>query len=330
MSLKRFFKAFFIVAFIVGLGFYIQIDYYLMRPSRAVDLSGMITVENADPGDRGKFFLVTVNQQRAALLPALYGYFHPQMELRPMRQVLPRDMEEQEYRQLLREYMAESRYMAQVVALRRVDYEVEIVSDGVNVVGFTDDAPAEEYLREEDKITSVDGQQVFLASELPLLVQDREVGDEVVLTIVRDEEEMVVSVPTGLHPDEEDMPYLGIYIQTLPWEPVLPLEIIMDTGNIGGPSAGLMFVLEIMNQLLPEDLTHGKLIAGSGTIDYNENVGRIGGVAQKIYTAEAAGADYFLAAPGNYEDALAAASKIHVVSVANLEEALDFLASLSE
>jgi len=79
---------------------------------------------------------------------------------------------------------------------------------------------------------------------------------------------------------------------------------------------------------LPEDITAGKTIAGTGTIDLNENVGRIGGVVQKVIAAEKAGADYFLVPEGNYEQAKKVARKVELIPVANLEEALKFLDSL--
>jgi len=91
----------------------------------------------------------------------------------------------------------------------------------------------------------------------------------------------------------------------------------------------LMFVLEILNQLLPEDLTAGKLIAGTGTMDLDENVGQIGGVYQKVIAAERAGAEYFFVPVENYEAAKAAAHKITLVPVTNLQEVLDFLDSLA-
>ena len=309
-------------------GFFVRLDYFVIRPSRALNLSELITVENADSNDIGSFYLVTVNQQRASPLTFIYAYFHPYMDLNPVERIIPKGMKESEYRQLLAENMRESRHLAQVVALRRVGYEIDIVSDGVEVIGFLEDAPSEAFLEEGDKIIYVDDNPVFLATEVPVLVQDRPVGAEVSLTIVRSDQVMKIDIPTGPSPDDAEMPFLGIFIKTLPWEPVVPIEITMDTGRIGGPSAGLMFVLEIMNQYLENDLTAGKIIAGTGTIDFKEKVGRIGGVVQKVIAAERAGAEYFFIPAGNYEQAKKVARKIQLVPVENLEEALQFLAAL--
>ena len=330
LKLKRLGKAFLVVLIIVVLGLFIRIDYYVVSPSRAVELSELIMVEGADPDDEGTFYLVTVSQQNASLTSAAVAFLHPHMELRAADSVLPAEMDEKEYRELLAEYMTESQHMAKVVALSEVGYDVTIISDGVEVIGFLEDTEAADYLREGDIIRAVDGKEVHLASEVTILVQDRSVGDDVTLTIERDNRDVNITVPTGPGADEPEIPRIGIYIKSLPWEPVIPLDVNIDTGSIGGPSAGLMFVLEIMNQLLPQDLTGGKKIAGTGTIDLDGKVGRIGGVKQKIIAAEKAGAEYFFVPEGNMEEALTAARDINLVPVSSLQDALSVLAELSE
>lgn len=328
MKRNRFITTLLILALIVALGFTINLDYYLIMPSRAVELDQIVEVENRDLDDLGTFYLVTVSQKRATPLSALYGYLHPHIDLNPMANVIPANMDETEYRQLLAENMTESRHLAQVVALRRAGYEVEIDSDGVEVIGLTENAPAAGLLFEDDLIIAIDGIPVFLATEVPLLVQDRSVGEEVAITLQREGRNYNVTLATGANPEDEQLPYLGIFIKTLPWEPLLPIVVEMDTGRIGGPSAGLMFVLEILNQVLPEDLTGGYSIAGTGTIDINENVGRIGGVVQKVIAAENAGADYFILPADNYDQAVTVASSVELVPVENLQEVLSFLANL--
>ncbi len=327
----KFNKKYFALAALVlllSLGLFIQIDYYIVMPSRAVYLGDIISIDSTDQGDEGSFYLVTVSQKRASPLTAAYGILHPHMDINPIDSVIPTGMDENEYRQLLSDNMVESRHLAQVVALRRAGYDVEINSEGVEIIGLSDDAPAQGFLVKGDIIRAVDGVPVFLATEVPLLVQDRQVGDEVTLDIERDKHNISETIQTGASPEDNELPILGIFIKTLPWEPVLPLEITMNTGRIGGPSAGLMFVLEILNQLQPEDLTAGRDIAGTGTIDINENVGRIGGVIQKVVAAEKAGAEYFLVPRSNYEQAQKVARHIELVPVDNLEEVLLFLSSL--
>lgn len=317
-----------LITVFIASGLFIRLDYYIVKPSRALELGELIEVENRDPDDQGAFFLLTVSQLRATPFTALYGLIHPHFSISPISSVIPRGMDEEEYRQLQADNMTESRLMAQVVALRRAGYNINVVSEGVEVIGFLENAPAEPYLQEGDRLLTVDGKIVILASEVPLIVQDREVGETVKLELIRDGRTLEIELETGEHPEEPGLPFLGIYIKTLPWEAEIPVNIEMDTGRIGGPSAGMMFTLEIINQIIDDDLTAGKYIAGTGTIDFTERIGRIGGVAQKVIAAERAGAEFIFVPEANYEDALEAAQLIVVVPVSDLEEVLDFLSNL--
>lgn len=327
-SFGRLGKGLLVVLGLLMISVLFQTNYVLMKPGSAEDLRLLINVEGPDQEITGKLFLVTVAQQRANLAQALYGALHPHIEVRPLGDVLPRGMDEQEYRDLLDMWMEESQLLAQLIALRRAGYHVEIISEGTLIEGFLDNSPSEGILEQGDIITAVDGVLVTMASEVITEVQNRSVGDVVQLTILRDDVAQEIEVATGPHPDNPRMPALGIYIRTLHWEPVLPVQIEMETGEIGGPSAGLMFVLEILNQLTPGDITGGRYIAGTGTIDINEQVGRIGGVYQKVIAAERAGAEYFLVPEGNYNDARKVVRTIELVPVKTLQDVLDFLDGL--
>lgn len=311
--------------FLVGL--FTRTGHVLVQPGAAQDLREMVAVEKADQEDQGKFFLVTVAQKQANLWSLLYGYLHPHIEVQRLSSILPPGMLEQEYHRYLEQLMEESKNTARVIALRRAGYEVEIVSDGVVVAGFLDKSSSRGVLEEGDLITAVDGSKTVLAGEVISAVQQRRVGDPVKLTVMRDSEKLELSVATAPHPDDPGLPALGVYISTLDWKPVLPIGIELETGEIAGPSAGLMFVLEILNQLQAGDLTGGRLIAGTGTIDINEKINPIGGVFQKVIAAEHAGADYFFVPVENYQEANRAVRRITLVPVKTLQEALDFLDS---
>ncbi len=325
----RLFKVLLVILALLVIAFFYQTDYVLIKPGAAEELRPLITVEGADPGDTGKLYLVTVTQQRANLLFALYGILHPHIELRLLGEVIPRGMSREEYRELLNSMMEESKMLAKLIALRRAGYQVEMISEGPVVEGFLDNSPSRGILQKGDIITAVDGISVSTASEAIILVQNRSVGETVRLTIKREEITRDVEVSTREYPDNPGIPALGIYIRTEHGEPVLPVDIEIETGKIGGPSAGLMFVLEILNQLTPGDITGGRIIAGTGTIDTNERVGRIGGVFQKVISAERAGAEFFIVPEGNYAEARKAARNIELVPVSTLQDVLDFLEGLS-
>ncbi len=319
-----------VIFFALGLlylGFFIRTDYLLVKPGSAQNLREMVHVEGADEGDTGEFFLVTVAQQQTNLWTLIYGWFHPYIEIQRLSDVIPAGMEEEEYRQVLEQWMEESKNTAQVIALRRAGYEVEIISERVVVAGFSEQSPSEGIIEKGDLIMAIDDTEVYLAGEVISAVQQRKVGDNVQVTVMRGSEELQLTVNTGPHPDDPQLAALGIYISTLGWKPILPLDIEMETGEIAGPSAGMMFVLEILDQLDPANLTGGKLIAGTGTIDINEDVGSIGGVFQKVIAAERAGAEYFIVPVANYEEAKEAVHQITLVPVNTLQEVLDFLNS---
>jgi PDZ domain-containing protein len=122
---------------------------------------------------------------------------------------------------------------------------------------------------------------------------------------------------------------IGITVGSAGVNVKLPFPVSINTQKIaGGPSAGLMFTLGVYNALTPGDITGGRVIAGTGTINLDGTVGPIGGVQQKVVAAELAGAHYFLVPTGNYADAKAAAHGIQVVEIKTAAQAVQFLKSL--
>ena len=242
--LNRLLKGALVIA-IIAVGVFYQTDYYLIKPGTAEELRPLIEVENADPEGRGKFYLVTVSQQRASLLALAYGYLHPDIVLQPVTEVVPSGMSQEEYQDLMKQWMRESQLMAQVIALNRSGYQVEIKSQGVVVRGFLEGSPARGVFEEGDIIVAVDGMEVSLTEQVISQVQNRGVGDEVVLTVERDNRSIELASATYPSPENPAVPALGIYISSLGWEPVIPVEIEIKTGKISGPSAGMMFVRKL-------------------------------------------------------------------------------------
>lgn len=298
--------------------------YQLLRPGSAENLSAIVQVEGGRV-KQGNFYLLTVSHQSASPLGLLYGLFHPSIDVQHKSKVIPPGWTPEEYNEYLDRLMAESQALAKVVALRRFGYDVSIQSDGVEIVSIEEDSPAKGLLFPGDVVLAVDGEKVALAEDLVTLVQKRRIGETVALRIKRGGQEKTVIIPTVSHTDDPDQAAVRIYVQTLNWEPALPLDVEIDVGKIAGPSAGLIFVLEIMNQLSEHDLAGGRKIAGTGTINLKEEVGAIGGVRQKVAAAEEVGAEIFFAPVENYEDAVSAARSITVVPVRTLSDALEYL-----
>ena len=328
--MRKLLKTAIVLAVVLFILFFKKTNYFLILPGSAENLRDMVHVAGAEGRERGGFYMVTVLQQPANLAFYLYGLVHPDIDVRPASLLIPPEMSEEEYRQLMQSWMRDSKLLAKVIALRRAGYEVEIKSSGVEVVDFQEESPAKGILKQGDIIVAVDGEAVNLAEDVVTLIQSREVGEDVIVEIERNGSRYRYTVNTISSKEEPDKPILGVYVRTLSWEPVLPINIEIETGNISGPSAGMMFVLEILDQLLPGDLTGGKKIAGTGTINLQEEVGGIGGVKQKVIAAEKEGADYFLVPRENYLEAKDAASKIELVPVETLEDALLFFQKIQE
>ncbi|OWZ84183.1 PDZ domain-containing protein [Natranaerobius trueperi] len=305
----------------------VNIDYYLVRPGTVVETSEVINVkENGQ--EYGNLFLTTVNQAPSNIVTFLYGSVSPNVELRPGEEVIPPEIDTQEYHEMMQQYMIDSQNMAKVVALDNMGYNVDLKGEGVRLLEISEDSPAQGILEPNDLIIEIDDKDVILAEQFVNYISDMTVGDEVELTVKRKEERIVESIETIDHPENPTQGFLGVYIKSENWEPVTPVEIDIDAGEIGGPSAGLMFVLEIMNQLTENDLTDDSKIAGTGAINLDGTVTPVGGVNHKVRAAEEIDAKYFFVPKENYKEAEQAATTIEIVKVENVSEAKEFLEEL--
>jgi PDZ domain-containing protein len=184
--------------------------------------------------------------------------------------------------------------------------------------------PSDGILRPGDVFTSVDGQPVTSVSKLLELIRAKPVGTALTVGYLRDGQAATARITTRT--DNGGPPRIGVEPdQKQPH----PFDLTFNLGEIGGPSAGLMFSLGIIDKLKPEDLTGGKIIAGTGTIDDEGRVGPIGGIAQKLVGAKSAGAQVFLVPADNCAEAVANAQPhLPLLKVATLDDALGALESL--
>jgi PDZ domain-containing protein len=191
--------------------------------------------------------------------------------------------------------MASSQDLAVAAAMEELGFQVEIAV----VANVVDGQPASGVLQAGDEIAAVNGTKIDGASAVGEAVAATPAGQDVQFDIVRKGTKQSVSVT----PTEQDgKPYVGIEL-TSRFEFPFDVSLNIDP-DIGGPSAGLMFSLGIYDTLTPGSLTDGQVIAGTGTIDADENVGPIGGIQQKIAGARDAGAQLFMVPPDNCDDAL--------------------------
>lgn len=324
-------------------GYFYPIPYYITAPGGAVELSPIIKVEGGY-AEEGSFMLTTVRMTSANLFNYALASFDEYKEKIPKKALLANYRNEEEYsaRQLF--VMQSSQNTAIKVAYELAGEDVKVSSTEVIVVGTVEGMPAGEYLSFGDVILSVDDIKVETSEELIQYVQGKQEGDRVHLVYRTGEEQKEATIELVPFPVEDGAesttpPRAGIGISTATKQDIEvdpPIEI--NTNRIGGPSAGLMFTLEIYNQLTEEDITKGYQIAGTGEIRLDGTVGRIGGVHQKIVAADKANADIFFApyeqgaANSNYNRAVEAAQDIgtemKIVPVNTVHDALQYLESL--
>ena len=238
---------------------------------------------------------------------------------------------------------------AQFVALTKLGFDVEITAGDVIVQDVlckvpSDDGddcaewfPSDEQIDPADRIIEADGVRLESVDDLSAVLDTKAPGDEIDLLIERPGEgEETVTVELSASPDDPDRTIIGF----VPFDTRaidLPFEVDIDTGDIGGPSAGLAFTLALIDELSPGALTGGQNVAVTGTIDLNGDVGAIGGLAQKVSAVHQRGVRVFLVpasqseletAEGRQRLQDAGRGEVEIIPVATLDEALAALEQL--
>ncbi len=270
----------------------------------------------------GQLRLVTVNVQSSTdLVSVIRGWWSDEEAVVPYELLYPPDASREEIDQQGQEDFKNSQSSAETVALRELGYPVRIAVETVVAGGASDGR-----LKPGDVIDTVDGTAVTSNAKLLELIQAKPAGSTLKLGVTRDKTPTTVEVTTKPASATDDTPRVGIEVKT---DQPHPFTLNIKLDDIAGPSAGLMFTLGIIDKLKPEDLTGGKVIAGTGTIDDEGNVGPIGGIPQKLYGAKAAGAKIFLTPAANCEEAKAnALPGLPLAKVSTLQDALAALATV--
>lgn len=304
----------------------VQTPYQLQMPGPVTEVQRLIE-PNPHPG-KGALYLTTIYSEPANLAEWLYAKVSPDAELIPREQARPRNVSEKEYQKLLTSMMDESKLAAKVVGLRAAGYEVKLIGHGVQINDVIEASKARDVLKQGDVIIEADGQSVMTANDLIALIQAHRPGEVLKVRVQRGEETLSLEFPLIAAPDEPGRARAGISVQTYKLEFEFPTTLQLETRDIGGPSAGLMFALGVYNAVTEEDITRGHKIAGTGMISTEGKVGPVGGVKYKVAAAERARAEVFLVSRQNYEEAQKHARSIRVVPVGTFEEALQALRDL--
>jgi len=313
---------------VVGALFVVPSNEYIFLPDRAHPVGPLVFVAGGkDPAGPGGIYFVDVIVRKATLLERLFGGLHTGADLEAPDNVVPPGITNAQNDQLSFEEMRTSQQIAGAVALRSLGYKVKAVGNGARVDSIEPGLPAEGKLEPTDVIVAVDGKAVTSPISLTKAMHGRPAGQTVRFTIHRGSKTLTVSIRTVAASHTSKRAVVGIYVEQA--ESIhLPIRVSIDAGNVGGPSAGLAFALDVLEKL-GHNVDHGNKIAATGEIFLNGAVGPIGGIKQKTYGAREAGVDAFLVPAGqNATDAKRYAHGLRIIPVKSFQQALHALATL--
>lgn len=310
-----------------------QIGYFEFRPGSARPTAGLVRVgadvETFSPDSEISY--TTISLRRSTVATYVWAWFDDDVEVVPAESVLG-ERTQAENRQFNLQLMDTSKQEAIRAALTTLGYDVPVEIEGVVIVQVEEGSAAAGVLTVGDTIVSIDGEDLGLDGDVTRLMEGKRPGDTVTLGVQPPDGTEIRTVDLVLGPGPDDDPdrgLIGVHLQPRLPEYQFPFEIDIESGDVGGPSAGLAFTLGIIDVLTPGELTGGLRVAVTGTIDAAGNVGPVGGVKQKTAVVVDSGYDVFLVPSLELDEARArAGDAVQVIAVDTLSEALDALASL--
>ena len=316
-----------IVLIVIVLLFTIKLPYSIYTPGGAVNLNDRIRVENGYETE-GSFNMAYVSMVRGSIPFLLISYVIPDWDIVAASDITAEgeDMDEMLERERL--YMQESMDAAIINAYQAAGEDITITRTVNEVSYLSEDSDTD--LEIGDQILSVNGDEISSLDDLKSIVESLSSGTEVTLRVIRDDEERDCTAVTY---DTNDGTKIGVSLLTTYEYETDPEVTITSKASEAGSSGGLMMSLAIYNQLVPEDITNGMKIVGTGTIDIEGNVGEIGGVRYKLIGAVKNDADLFICPEENYEEAMSVKEEkdydITIISVSTFLEAIEKLEGLS-
>lgn len=300
---------------------------YLFVPDRIRAVDPLVTVPGehapADAPTDG-IYMVDILVRRANALERLLPFLNDDATVVPAKAFNPEGLDNAEKQKADALLMSRSQSAAEAVALRALGYDVRIERDGAEIGLVLPDSPADRAgLEVGDVIVAVQGQPVDGPEELRGALTGVEPGASIDVTVERKGARRSVRVGTRPAEDNPKRAVMGVEVSQAA-DVHVPLHVKIDAGDIGGPSAGLAFALDIVDELGP-DLDRGRTIVATGELSLDGAVGAIGGIKQKTISARDAGADMFLVPVQNAQEAERYAGDLRIVPVATFSQALQAL-----
>lgn len=313
----------FFLPIIITICLLIPVPFYIKMGGGTIKIDNKINIEDSYRKD-GSFEALYVKEAKGVVLTYLLSYIIPSYEKEKIENVTyeNEDVEDYNYRESL--YFTSSLDAATKVAFEKAGKEVSVSSSKFLVLYI--EKRAKTNLEVGDEILKVDGIPVSSYEEMSKLIENKKIGETVNVLVKRDRKEIVT---TSALIDFEGIPKLGIVLSNEIKYKSNPEVDFKFNGRQAGPSGGLMISLSIYNKLVEDDITKGRKIVGTGTIDLEGNVGEIGGVKHKLMAANKKNADVVFVPKGNYKEAKKYKDKekydFALVSVSTFDEAVEYL-----
>ncbi len=323
------------VLLLAFLAVFYKLPYYVSTPGSAETLEQFVKVEDGSEAD-GSFMLTTIRMGRANIYTYAWAKVADYHKIYELEQIRSKEETDEEYTVRQLKLMDDSQTSAILNGYKKAGYEAKVKVNGIYVLHIAEGKPADGVLKPGDRIIKVDERDIKSSEFFIDYISSKKAGDQVKLKIKRDDKSIDKTLQLELL---EETGKVGVGI-TLVEDRIVETDrdIEINADSIGGPSAGLMFTLEIFNQLTEEDYTKGKKIAGTGTISDDGTVGPIGGIDQKIVAADSAEAEIFFAPnqqgakDSDYQIAVKTADEIGsdmiIVPVDTVDDALNYLKSM--
>ena len=315
---------FLIAWIIIVILFFYELPYVIYTPGGIVNLEERIVVDGEEDVTAGSLNMSYVSLVKGTIPMLLLSFVIPNWDILPSEEITREDESVDDLLELEKLYMTSSIDNATILAFREAGKELNITREVNNIVYIADEAETD--LEMYDELLSVDEKNLATIDELRAYVNTLNEGDTVSILVNRDGKEKECSAKIY---NTSDGLKVGIsFLTTYEYETTPEIEVTTKNSE-SGSSGGLMLSLAIYNAIADEDITKGRTIVGTGTIDINGNVGEIDGVKYKLLGANKNNAEIFLCPMENYEEALEVKEEydldVEIHGVATFSEALEYL-----
>ena len=346
VALKNFIKnnyKFLIFISILLIMLFVRLPYEVEMPGGVIDLNDRIKVDGNTPNIEGSFNMAYVSTSSGYIPYILIGLINPNWEVIKNSDFVPDNetIEDSQKRDVI--YLEQSKQNATIVALKAANIPYELENPINKVMYVSEDANTD--IKIGDEILKIDNKTIIDSDEITDIINEHQEGDKISILVNRDNKEVETTATLYIDPTEptykdsetkEERPKLMIGISVaIMYDIKCDVDIDIESKKSeSGPSGGMMMSLMIYNALTNQDLTNGKKIVGTGTINLDGSVGAIGGVKYKIMGAHKARADIFLVPRKNYEEAEKVVKEkkydLTLVPLDTLQDAIDYLEGLNE